>query len=301
MQMSRLKTALFVSLLVHVLIVIALAVWYFPRNARTGQVADRTMASTDQNSSDNSRNPPPKPDPIDDHEVDSEQIHRSIQSQIESVERLSEEEKRSELEKNLRRLESISDQESVVKTSQRIADALGLDSSQYMPRQPPEQRQSEDASQVDSSSTENAGESSTRRESSTSNIAQFDTNTAQLDDVVRRKSDQGSWVYESIMVDASGRKLTVPMTASEGESLFNTFQTMKQFPVAKGIYRSVVMPMMQKMMEAEEFAEKADKAAREIQASESVSEATSSAKTTPDAKTQQQGYPEIDSEERGNR
>ena len=40
------------------------------------------------------------------------------------------------------------------------------------------------------------------------------------------------------------------MTQAEGEAIYETFQQMKKFPVAAGIYRSVVMPMIQKTLEA---------------------------------------------------
>ena len=72
------------------------------------------------------------------------------------------------------------------------------------------------------------------------------------------------------MVDAEGRKMTVPMSRSEGESVYQTFETMNQFPMAKGIYQSVVMPMLQKMMEAESLAEKAEQTARQIKSQEAA-------------------------------
>ena len=52
------------------------------------------------------------------------------------------------------------------------------------------------------------------------------------------------------MVDDSGREMEVPMTEAEGEGMYQTFQQMKKFPVAAGIYRKVVMPMIQKTLEA---------------------------------------------------
>lgn len=59
------------------------------------------------------------------------------------------------------------------------------------------------------------------------------------------------------------------MGADEGERLHRTFETMKQFPMAKGIYQSVVMPMIQKMLEAETSDRAADEN-RVIEPQESV-------------------------------
>ena len=59
--------------------------------------------------------------------------------------------------------------------------------------------------------------------------------------------------------------MTVPMSAAEGETVYNTFQQMKKYPFAEGIYRGVVMPLIQKMLEAEEIAQKALRRSQRIQ------------------------------------
>jgi hypothetical protein len=155
--------------------------------------------------------------------VPPEQIQASIESQIKQVQSLSDEAKLSELEKNLKRLESISTEASVQEVTATIADSLGLQSG------------------VEPSEQDVAGS--------------FDHDTAQLHDVARRRSDSGSWQYECVLVDAQGRTQSVPMTEAEGEPIFQAFEKMKQYPMAAGIYRQVVMPMIQKLIEAGEIAE----------------------------------------------
>ncbi len=58
--------------------------------------------------------------------------------------------------------------------------------------------------------------------------------------------------------------MKVPMTAAEGETVYNTFAQMKKFPLAQGIYRSVVMPLIQKMLSGQDAASKAAIAAERI-------------------------------------
>lgn len=100
----------------------------------------------------------------------------------------------------------------------------------------------------------------------------FDTDTSQLQEVIRTQDESGRWQYESVLVDAEGRTMTVPMSAAEGETVYNTFESMKQFPMAEGIYRGVVMPLLQRMVKARELAVKAASEAERIQASERASE-----------------------------
>jgi hypothetical protein len=136
------------------------------------------------------------------------------------VEKLPDERKLTELEKNLRRLESVASKQSVEQVSSTIAQSLGLDADQY------------------------AGNEATVD-------GEFDTNSAQMSDVVRTKDDAGTWQYETVMVDAAGREMRVPLGSDDGEKLYDTFELMKRYPMARGVYQSVVMPMMQKMLESD--------------------------------------------------
>jgi hypothetical protein len=224
MNRSRKRIALAVSLTLHAVLLLVLMFWYLPQrgNPNTASVAEQ---SQDVNTAETAKAPPRSESPAQPVEppqadVPEEQIRASVESQVEQAERLPDERKLSELEKNLRRLDSIADEQAVQETSAAVAESLGLDSNQYAPK--PETA-----------------------------AGTFDASTAQIDDVLRTGNEQSGWRYESVMVDAAGRKLTVPIPPAEGERLYQTFELMKRYPAASGIYRGVVMPMIQKMLAAE--------------------------------------------------
>lgn len=231
MRGSERRWAIGLSVTLHVVLLVVLLFWYLPSDsgdtpsAASLQTSDSSSAPAAESAD---AVPAETPRPADETvDVPPQQIQDSLESQIQQAQRLPDDVKLSELEKNLRRLDSMTDSESVAQTSATIAGSLGLDTAQYAEKETP---------------TEGA----------------FDVASAQIADVVRSQDDQGSWQFESIMVDAEGRTLKVPMGADEGERLYQTFETMKQFPMAKGIYQSVVMPMIQKMLEAESSDRAAD-------------------------------------------
>lgn len=215
---SRFRIGIAISVLAHIVLVIVLVFKYIP--SRSG---NRGNTSVSQSEPTQSRPEPPKP--ATSGSISPDQIQKSLDVQIEQIEKVSDEKKLSELERNLRRLESVASTDSVVETGTAVASKLGLNTSQYLANKPPQ-----------------SGE--------------FDPDTAQLADVTRSKNDAGQWEYESVLVDSGGRQMTVAMNASEGETVFQTFQTMKRYPMAQGIYRGVVMPLLQKMMKAKDAASK---------------------------------------------
>ncbi len=224
MNRSRKRLALAVSVSLHAVLLLVLMFWYLPQRGdpNAAPVADRsqdvktaeTAKAARQSESTAQRVEPAEAD------VPEEQIRASVESQVEQAERLPDERKLSELEKNLRRLDSITDEQAAREASAAVAESLGLDSNQYVPKP-------ETAAGI------------------------FDTSTAQIDEVLRTGSESSGWRYESIMVDAAGRTMTVPVPPAEGERLYETFELMKRYPAARGIYRGVVMPMIQKMLATE--------------------------------------------------
>jgi len=254
MKLSPKQTAITVSVVTHVALAIGLMVWYLPE--RPSRSAGHPAAVQGQDAGDGESNqptPPPKPRPpvpaSVPADVSDQEIRRSFQSQMESVARLSDDEKQSELEKNLKRLESIADPKSVDDLSGRVAQSLGLDPQQYAPKTPPAE-------------------------------GDFQTETAQLQDVVRRRDPAGDWEYETRLVDADGRQMRVPVSAAEGQQLYETFQLMKQYPMADGIYRSVVMPMIQRMLQAESTMKRMHRSAQQIAESNAESESAPNPKPT---------------------
>ena len=239
------KWAVLASIVFHVALLIVLLVWRMSQPKLSTPVADNRQTV--------SRSDAPKAterlraEPV--AEVPPEQIEKSLESQIQQVERLTDERKLSELDKNLSRLESVADPQSVQEVTATIASTMGLDTQQYAPKETPAS-------------------------------GSFDTDSSQLQEVTRKRDDSGNWQYESLLVDAQGRTMTVPMSSAEGETVYNAFESMKKFPMAEGIYRGIVMPLLQQMVKAQELAEKAANEAGKMQALEQASE-TNPSETQP--------------------
>jgi hypothetical protein len=233
MKLTRQQKSIGISLFIHAVLLTVLLFWYLPRrnasSTTTGVPRQDVSPPADLNRSAGqsiSRSVPDDRNSVGRNSVDQQpdvspqEIEDSIESQIEQVAKLPEERKRTELEKNLRRLESVASEQSVAQVSSTIARSLGLDKDQYARKQGPAD-------------------------------GEFDTSSAQISDVIRTKDDRGSWQYETVMVDAAGRKMRVPLGSQEGEKLHDTFELMNRFPMARGVYQSVVMPMLQKMLESD--------------------------------------------------
>lgn len=218
-------------ILAHVVLFVVFAFWYLPSTNRNpvGQTTQQAGA-TDGVSAGGSAGVAPTAAEL----VPDDVLSKTVDMEIERSARLPDDQKLSELEKNLQRLESVADAESVEDITNKLTSTLGLDSDAYQPK--PENTEGE-----------------------------FNYDTAQLDDVTRDSNGRGGWVYQATMVDADGRKSTVTISATEGEAMYTAFQKMKQYPMAAGIYRSIVMPMIQKLFEAQQLAEQAASEAQRIQ------------------------------------
>jgi hypothetical protein len=227
------RRAIVVSVLFHLALIAVLLFWYVPLPTGS-QSADVPPRADGQRL----ETPPPRPATAptlaENPEVPKEQIEASIEAQIEAAESLSDERKLTELEKNLGRLESIASEDSVREVTATIAGSLGLEPGPRPAEQPP--------------------------------AGAFDPDTAQILEVNRAQGPGGRWQYTSLLVDAEGRTQQVPLTESEGESAYKTMQTLKRYPIADGIYRQLVMPMIQSMIEA---SEKTQQAARQGEATQS--------------------------------
>lgn len=216
------RHAITVSVVAHLLLGLTLLFIYLP-DPDGNQLASHLPASDSKSEVSGTQEPKPLPStprPADLKDVPAEQIQDSIKTQIDQTNRLNDEEKLSELEKNLQRLESIANTESVQQVTTTVAETIGLDTETYA-----------------------AGKQAAE--------GAFDFDTAQLDDVIREPGKDGQWEYHSILVDSAGRKTTVPMGTGEGETLYRTFEQMKKYPFAQAIYRSVVMPLLQSLIASE--------------------------------------------------
>ena len=216
------RRAIIVSIIFHVVLIACLLCWYVPQNppSSVGQ-RKKNAATTGHRKAPSevlSRLPATSGE-----SVPADQIKASLDSALQQTEKLSEERMLSELEKKLRRLQSISSAESVQDTTHKIANTLGLSPGPVPSAKPVK--------------------------------GTFDTKTAQIHEVTRIRAENGDWLYESVLVDAAGRTQKIPLPKSEGEITYSTFQQLKQFPMADGIYRQLVMPMLQNMLKAMDLAE----------------------------------------------
>ena len=230
------KRAIVLSIAFHAVAAVVLLCWYVPRHqAKPGSERMAATAATvgDSSIADQRGGDPGIPKPSESVEVAPEEIQASLKTQMEAVEKLSDEQKLSELEKNLKRLDAISNPESVRQVTDTIADSLGLEPGNVPAENPIE--------------------------------GTFDADTAQLHDVEKVADETGGFRYESVLVDSQGRTQRVPMSVADGETAYNAFQQMKRYPMAAGIYRQIVMPLVQRMIEATEAAQRAADVAEERQ------------------------------------
>jgi hypothetical protein len=227
-----------ISIIFHGLLLIALLFWYIPqRSKEQSQTTSASKPSVPNETEEFAERHSPNPTPGEN--TPANEIEASLSSAMKRTEGLSNERKFSELEKNLQRLESISSPDTLQDTTDKIANALGLSAGPSPSHQPVE--------------------------------GVFDTATAQIHDVTRVRGEDDKWVYQSILVDSAGRTQQVDLPETEGEVTYNTFQQLRKFPMAEGIYRQLVMPMLQKALAA---ADAVETQVRETQLKQNSADAT---------------------------
>jgi hypothetical protein len=86
---------------------------------------------------------------------------------------------------------------------------------------------------------------------------EFNYDTAQLHDVLRRRNTQDQWQYWALLVDGAGRMRESSMEPEEGASAYKTMQLIKSSPLAEMIYRRVAMSLLDKIIQAAKQAEQA--------------------------------------------
>jgi len=209
---QRYRRAIIVSIVFHVCLLLVLLVRYFP-SSKT--VADAPSTRSNQAVA---LSPPPPVPVARDVDVPAEQIKASLKAQTEAVAKASDEQKLKELDKNLQQLDRVSDVESVDKVAKAIADSMGIDQNQYSEKPKP-----------------------------TDGV--FDFDTAQLKNVTRTQDESGKWSYAALMVDLDGHEQAVPISEVEGKPAYEVFEKLKQYPMAESLYRQLVMPMIQQVLE----------------------------------------------------
>ncbi|WP_145054478.1 hypothetical protein [Lignipirellula cremea] len=85
----------------------------------------------------------------------------------------------------------------------------------------------------------------------------FDFDTAQVHDVVRQEQPDGSYTYTSILIDSAGRLFETELSQDEGRNLYSTMRTLQDNPLLERVYRQMAMPLLDKLLAAQEQLEAA--------------------------------------------
>jgi hypothetical protein len=165
------------------------------------------------------QNSPPRPVPTtpDGSTVAGEQVQEAIEAAIDTAGRASQSKKLTELERNLSRLEQIASEESVEQIGAKVRDTLGLE-----PR----------------ASTPGGGPLE----------GSFDHDTAQFQDIVRVNKADGKEAYRCVMIDREGRTMEIEIDPEQGKVAYDTMQMIKRSPLGDAVYRTLVMPMLDKLL-----------------------------------------------------
>lgn len=78
----------------------------------------------------------------------------------------------------------------------------------------------------------------------------FDFDTAQFHDIQRFAKDEGGFRYVTILLDAQGRTFQAEVSEQEGEPIYETMQRIKANPLLEQVYRQIVMPLLDQLVDA---------------------------------------------------
>ena len=145
-------------------------------------------------------------------------IRKLINKRVEQATQRPEEENLDDFAKQARRLEKISDAESIEAMSDKFHQWLGTKKRASQPAAEPV-------------------------------AGKFDFDSAQIHEVRREQAEDGTWSYICVLVDAEGRSMETELDDIEGEKQYRTFQRLKQFPLAEKVYREIAMPLLDKMLQ----------------------------------------------------
>lgn len=162
---------------------------------------------------------PPRPLPTmpDGSTVAESQVKEAIEASIDMAGRASQSKKLTELERNLNRLEEIASKESVEQIGAKVRDTIGLKPRATTPDGGPRGRS-------------------------------FDHDTAQFHDIVRINKANGKEAYRCVMIDSDGRTMEIEIDPEQGRVAYDTMQMIKRSPLGDAVYRTLVMPMLDKLL-----------------------------------------------------
>ena len=216
----RFRSGIIWSLVFHVALLAVLIFVYIPKNREEQAVQDPSSKDPLLEKADESVSETGKKTTTNAEAT----IQTSVEAHVETSLSKPAKANLKELDKRLRQLDHLVDSQSIAGTVERVAGAMGLDTDQYQAKPK-------------------------------SSSGRFDPDTAQLIDVKKSQDPLGEFPYSATMVDANGNETVVPMGQTDGEIAFNTFEKMKEFPLVQGLYRQIVMPMLQKIVRSGELEE----------------------------------------------
>lgn len=91
-------------------------------------------------------------------------------------------------------------------------------------------------------------ERATRPAAVANDDARFDTESAQLHDVLKEARDDGSELYIAVLLDAHGLTSKIPLSEEEGKKLHRMMQLMKSNPLLERVYRELAMPLLDQLL-----------------------------------------------------
>ncbi len=100
----------------------------------------------------------------------------------------------------------------------------------------------------------------------------FDYDTAQVHSMRREPGQNGGWIYFALMVDADGRTMETEMRGPEAETLYTTLERIKAFPLAEKVYRQMALPLIDKLIRAQENASRKNDKPKTIESNPAASE-----------------------------
>ena len=202
------RAAICISLFFHFALIGALALWYVNRRSET---KDEAVAQNNQSDPTPARRVPNPPPPSPD--VTSTQVNNTLDRMHDIHEEKTDEENLSALEEKAAELEKLASEESIDEIAAKFQEWTNIQSRASVPATEPVE-------------------------------GDFEFDTAQLHDVKKVESEDGTVVYRSTLVDAQGRTFEVEMSGEEGETAYRTMATLKRFPLADRVYRQIAMPLI---------------------------------------------------------
>ena len=222
-----LRTAIIVTVLLHILGA-AIAFLYIPdlRQRVAGTQTPANTAAPTQPRAATPAAPTEPPKPKKQPESWNRQVEAKVQSLVEAAEDRDATENRTVLEEKANQLNRLSSEASIEDMENVLTDALKLEARATAPvDNPPE--------------------------------GGFDAKSAQFHTVRREAKPTGGHRYFSVMVDADGRSMEVPLSEVEGESVYKTMKMVEENPLLDKVYRQFVIPAMDKASKASVQLEKA--------------------------------------------